>query len=242
MKSSYFFLRYGCRKREYGKEENDNNHSKFACAESSAIIDGVLGLDCTKEFCKNIISKLRDDIIGSVCKDDNLIKRFGSFLYSKYGPSQDELIRQSMRQLGRLIHQLRKMSNCQIIYLSDALEPENFNDIMKATKHLCSSENHILQLENQVPNLALKIAYALKKCVAIERGIALKKRDLRRNRSLLLFESLLDSERKKILRSRKVYAKTVKDNRMRGIDEKGRDGGGLCGDIGVRGMLSLDER
>lgn len=44
------------------------------------------------------------------------------------------------------------------------------------------------------PSLALKLGYAIKKCISIERGTALRSRNIKRNRSLLSLMHLMNME------------------------------------------------
>lgn len=155
-----------------------------------------------------------------------------------------------MRQIGRLIYQLRKNQKLKIKYLSNVLEPENIDDIVNATIQLCTAESGTSLQNYQVPSLALKIGYALKKCIAIERGIQIKKGNLQRNRRLLAFEAILDSEwGKKISagvsetinnRKSKMESMEVDDARLSGeINEREPEAGKVGDEIKVEGKFSL---
>ncbi|KAJ8931638.1 hypothetical protein NQ314_015432 [Rhamnusium bicolor] len=73
------------------------------------------------------------DAVSSVCKEDNLILNFGVFFFEKYHTTQSEFIRQSMRQLAKLVMEL-KNADTRIKNLSDALAPDKFDSIIKAPK------------------------------------------------------------------------------------------------------------
>ncbi|KAJ8909473.1 hypothetical protein NQ315_012787 [Exocentrus adspersus] len=99
-----------------------------------------------------------------------------------------------MHQLGRLTVELAK-KNTDVHKLIDAFTPEKFNAVVLATKSLCVTSNEIAKrTEFGIPSLALKIGYSIRKCIGIERGLCLRKGDLKRNEILLGFLSILDLE------------------------------------------------
>ncbi|CAH1163346.1 unnamed protein product, partial [Phaedon cochleariae] len=168
--------------------------SRQPAAESTSLLNGIYGQNLTQDFRSNILNKLRNDDISEICRKDDLILRYGAFLYEKYGSTQRELIRQSMRQLGRLTIELTK-GNTNVNKLIDALTPEMFDAVVSATKSLCStSTEEAKRTEFGIPSLALKIGYSIRKCIGIERGLCLRKGDLKRNDILLGFLSILDLE------------------------------------------------
>ncbi|KAG5892254.1 hypothetical protein JTB14_014624 [Gonioctena quinquepunctata] len=168
--------------------------SRQPAAESTSLLNGIHGHNLTEDFRSNILNKLRNDDISEICRKDDLILRYGAFLYEKYGSTQTELIRQSMRQLGRLTIEITK-ANTDVDKLIDALTPEKFDVIVSATKSLCSTSNEVAKrTEFGIPSLALKVGYSIRKCIGIERGLCLRKGDLKRNDILLGFLSILDLE------------------------------------------------
>lgn len=110
--------------------------SRLPAAESTALLNGIYGHNMTEDFRSNILNKMRDDEISKICHRDDLILRFGAFIYEKYSSTQSELIRQSMRQLGRLTIEIAK-KNTDVHRLIDALVPEKFDAVVSATKSLC---------------------------------------------------------------------------------------------------------
>lgn len=79
----------------------DFHCNKNVVAESEALLIQVYGGQLSEMFIKNVVSKLRSDEIGKCCRNDQLILKFGAMLYEKYDITQAELIRQSMRQIGK---------------------------------------------------------------------------------------------------------------------------------------------
>lgn len=172
------------------------SNSKHVIAESNAIMADIYGLGFTKDFTDVIISTFQLDNIGSICQSDILIMKFGAMQFEKYGKTQNELIRQTMRQLARLTIALQEISKNPSQSLRDFLVPENFDLVVQATKSISMSlkSDETCRPQYHTPSLALKLGYALKKCISIERGTALRSGNLKRNRSLLSFLHLMNME------------------------------------------------
>lgn len=176
------------------KNTNNTGENRHIIAESDALLNDAFGAEFSRDFVYNIISKLRDDDVGICCKEDTLIQRFGAMLFEKYGTTQCELIRQSMRQLARITLKLREIGKTKKT-LSDFLVPDMFDLIIQATKSLCAThQNSVRRPEFDTPSLALKIGYALRKCAAIKRGRFLRAGNLSGNETLTSFLTLMDLE------------------------------------------------
>ncbi|KAK9688430.1 hypothetical protein QE152_g35338 [Popillia japonica] len=146
------------------------------------------------DFTNNILMRMRDDEITKICREDQLILKFGFMMYEKYSTTQCELIRQSMRQMGRFFKEVNKIRP-EIKSLSNCLQPQYFDVIVQATKTLCVTNiNFAKRTEFQIPSLALKVGHSLKKCISYERGNALRSGNIKRNRELESFLSLMDME------------------------------------------------
>ncbi|KAJ8964936.1 hypothetical protein NQ314_004515 [Rhamnusium bicolor] len=157
------------------------NGGRHVIAESNAILSCIFGNEFSEDFRVHILNRLRDDDIGSYCREDILIKKFGAMLFEKHGLTQCEMIRQNMRQLARLTLELRQTT----------LEDVSLNHFF-----ICRSQqnNSTKRPEFQIPSLALKLGYALKKCANIQRGTALRQGDLKNNDLLLSFLQLMELE------------------------------------------------
>lgn len=182
-------LKYNCIERAKSQLE-----SRKPIGESNAMLAGINKLVDSLEYSVHIISKMRDDEITKECREDKLILKFGSMMFEKYNVTQAELIRQSMRQLGRLISQIKK-NHQNIDNLTQCLKPSNFEYIIEATKNICSTTSSLTNRPQfKTPSLALKIGHSLRKCANFERGDALRCGDIRKNRELENFLSLMDIE------------------------------------------------
>ncbi len=118
---------------------------------SAVLEEGVLKL----------LSRMRDDEITSVVRNDFCILRFAESLYSKHGYalSKHESIRQNIRQLGRFLQTMRKRS--PVLTLEDAVKPSNFLNVIEAVKETAGFDNN--QNSYKTPNLALQIGHSLLK-------------------------------------------------------------------------------
>ncbi|XP_050957643.1 uncharacterized protein LOC127158626, partial [Labeo rohita] len=123
--------------------------AKSTC--SSAVEEGVL----------KMLSRMHDDEIAALVRNDFCLLRFAESLYSKHGhdPSKHDYIRQKIRQLGRFLQTMRKRS--PVLTLEDAVKPSNFLNVIEAVKETAGFDknNNIYK----TPSLALKIGHSLLK-------------------------------------------------------------------------------
>nr|CAI5856621.1 unnamed protein product [Callosobruchus analis] len=187
-------LKYSCACMRDKNVLTSEKSLRLPAAESTTLLNEIYGHSLTEDFRSNILNKLRNDEISEICRKDYLILRFGAFVYEKYSSTQAELIRQSMRQLGRLtIAMARKNEHVQ--RLTDALTLKMFDAVVSATKSICLISQEVAKrTEFGIPSLVLKIGYSIRKCIGIERGLSLRKDGLKRNEALLAFLSILDLE------------------------------------------------
>lgn len=138
-------------------------YGKSIKKESSTIVNSML-VSSSAEFRKNILDKFRNDEITSILKTDDVIIGVGVLLYEKHGNSQNDLIRQTMRQLSRLVTSLRKNNPAyERKNLAFFLDCSKFDEIIEAVKELCivnAKENE--KNEYGIPSLALKIGHSEK--------------------------------------------------------------------------------
>nr|XP_023028017.1 uncharacterized protein LOC111516064 [Leptinotarsa decemlineata] len=122
------------------------------------------------------------------------IIKLGALLFEKFSAQQHDYIRQTMRQLGRLLLQMKSCDK-KISSLSEALRPVFFDNLLKAVKCLCSSSfNDQIVQKYGIPSLALKIGHSLRKCAQIVRSEALRKGDLNTDRETKGFMDIMDLE------------------------------------------------
>lgn len=137
---------------------------------------------------------MKRDEVFQVAQDDWLINEVGLFLVEKYGEKQQHLTSQKMRELARLLTELRAADFSPNAQLSDFIKPAKFDVVIRAVKSLSK-----FQIEEGVqrvatPSLSLKVGYSLKRCVSILRGKAFRTKDKDLQEDTDNFEKLLDSE------------------------------------------------
>lgn len=195
LSTMWHHTKYGCPT----KKKEKNITRRDIRGESQALLGTFISTETTPGFQKDIISTLQSDSIAEACKEDELILKLGSLLYLGYSVNQYDFIRQTMRQLGRLLLQTRN-TNHNIRAIFDLLLPINFEILITGVQNLCAaSRNNTNTLEYGIPSLALKLGHSLRKCAQIVRGIALRKGDLNCDRNMKSFIDLMELEwRKKV--------------------------------------------
>ena len=126
-------LKYKCTSKIKDSEPKTDSLGKGIIAESNAMLNGILRSNVSTSFITHVVNNFKNDNISSRCKEDQTIMRYGAFLYEKYSNTQSELIRQSMRQLGRLTLQMKTQGEI-FQNLGEVLTPEKFDAIITATK------------------------------------------------------------------------------------------------------------
>ena len=153
---------------------------------------------CCNDSSSSLLSKLfatmKSDAVSIVARNDWLIKEVGVLLVEKYGEKQNNLVSQKMRELARLLLQLRETDASPNSHLSDFIKPGKFDDVVTAVKSI--SKFHFEEGVQSVvtPSLPLKIGHSLRKCVNILRGHALRRKDKELEEDACNFEKLLVSE------------------------------------------------
>lgn len=147
--------------------------------ESYALLRTWSDTSVSLDFDKAILSQFRADDISEVCKRDILIIHLGALLFEKFSAHQHEYIRQTMRQIGRLVLEIKRLEST-IVEVKDLLLPKNFDTLIKAVRKLCLSSINDVRAQNfKIPSMALKLGHSLRKCAQIARGFALRKGDLK---------------------------------------------------------------
>ncbi|KAF5281925.1 hypothetical protein FQR65_LT14451 [Abscondita terminalis] len=194
-KHLWHHIKFTCSKKTQDDEMTLDNTGRHVIAESNAIVSNLFGSEMSTDYKINILNSLRDDDIGLYCKEDHLIVKFGAMQFEKYGLTQIDLIKQWMRQLSRLVLNLKEKF-VQNLHLIDFLKPEQFDIVVCTVKELCGCSSNDVTKRPQfaIRSLALKLGHSLKKCANIERGHALRNSDLKKNDLLLNFIHLMEME------------------------------------------------
>ena len=154
----------------------------------------AISSDTSGRLLSKVFATMKSDEISIAARNDWLIKEVGIMLVEKYGEKQNSLISQKMRELSRLLVQLRAKDASPASQLSDFIKPGRFDDIVSAVKSI--SKFHFEKGVQNVatPSLSLKIGHSLKKCINILRGHALRRKDTILEEDVNNFEKLIESE------------------------------------------------
>ena len=161
---------------------------------SKLLLYPAISSDSNSLCLSKIFATMRSDNVSIVARNDWLIKQIGVLLVEKYGEKQNSLVSQKMRELGRLLLELRKTDSNPASPLSDFINPERFDHVVSAVKNI--AKFHFDQGVQNVatPSLSLKIGHSLKKCINILRGHALRRKDKVLEEDVDNFEKLIDAE------------------------------------------------
>lgn len=125
------------------KLRSDDQPRHYA-ADGRLILDGALlaNRSVPKSFTSQVLTRMRDDTLTKVVKNDISIMKFGASLLRKLGPKRANDIAQRMRQLARLNVKLAEMSkgkNVWCIVLDAFLSGARFDRLIDALCQECES-------------------------------------------------------------------------------------------------------
>ena len=141
---------------------------------------------------KAALAKMKSDEVTIAARNDDLICKYGSIIAERHGQDNLHLVSQGIRQLSRLLIQLRT-NNSMGIHLKDFLKPEYFDHIVASVKTLCNFEESSAK-SVRITSLALKLGHAINKCITIQRGKALREKDQVLLQDMDNLEKLMGSE------------------------------------------------
>ena len=115
---------------------------------------------------QEILDKMNMDDVSLICKSDRLITQFGIRLYEKVGKEQYQYISTKLRELGRLVKELKRTdpSAPLVSYMS----PSKFEAVTAAVRKIAGYDTDTNKYV--IASLALKLGHSLKKCAAIEKA------------------------------------------------------------------------
>lgn len=116
---------------------------------------------------------MKNDVISRIVKSDSTIIAYGEKLCSRHGHDKEQhnYIRQKLRELARLLQELRLKDGSPNKELSEFIKPSDFRLITECCKGVAAFN----QSTNRygIPSVALKLGYTLQKCIKllIRKGI-----------------------------------------------------------------------
>ena len=137
-----------------------------------------LEMACSDMSFLKVLGSMRDDEISRVCRADSQILSFGRRLYNRCNETNENYVSTKMRELGRLLLQMRSDLKMDNLALRQALVPAHFDAMVNSTRKLCKfTTASSTQTTPVIPSLALKIGYSTKNCIYSIRSAAIKADD-----------------------------------------------------------------
>jgi hypothetical protein len=99
-------IKYNCLKTKTDESHVSNEKRHDFIGLSKALLGHTLSTEMSASFYENIILTLKKrDGVKEICTEDPLIVKLGMLLFEKFNVTKNDLIRQNMRRLGRLVLQ-----------------------------------------------------------------------------------------------------------------------------------------
>lgn len=176
-----------------GKKVVSNRHLRI---ESAMLLADPVSPDDTKgQLISHVLSIMQQDSITEAVEGDEVILTFGATLMEKGGSNESSYISQRMREIARLLLELRKHDQSDAS-LCEFIKPGKFDLVIKAVKNV---SGYFLPKDGnsagfRTPSLALKLGNTLRKCAAIIRGFALRRNQSEMKEDVNSYLQLHDSE------------------------------------------------
>ena len=125
---------------------------------------------------KEVLHTLRPDETSIVAKNDPCILQLTLREYRRIGDDRDRqaYICTNMREVARLLIQLRKDAKLPNAKLESFIVPQQCKVLLNAVRKLCGFHND--EHTHATPALALKLGHAVKYCATLLAGSAIEKR------------------------------------------------------------------
>ena len=122
----------------------------------------------TAEFKTNVVDHLRDDDIGNVCREDELILHLGKKLWNRNIKRERKPILAGMRRMGRLLLTFREVAGREDLQGKDLFDSSLFETLEEALVIITSKEDDVNDVKN---GLKLNLGYLLKKAANVQKAI-----------------------------------------------------------------------
>ena len=161
--------------KEGGEDEDEEHRSKNLQQQSRLLLLSQKPSQCS--LLNETIASMKSDKITIAARHDDLILKYGTHLAENVGGERLHEVSQGMRQLARLLLDLREKSSNESSNLEHFMKPEHFDLIIASVKSVCSFEQSGKTSAIGIPSLALKLGHSITKCAAILTGKALRQKD-----------------------------------------------------------------
>ena len=137
-----------------------------------------------------------ESVKKTVQKDD-LILQFGAVLLERKGESRAHDIAFKMRQLSRLVLEVRQITRNSTLTLHKIISGKYFDAVLQATKSLCgvqdtTTQNGVPMLNT--PSIGLHLGHSLAKVCQLKRGRSIRLADEQMKSDVTDFHTLLRDE------------------------------------------------
>jgi hypothetical protein len=184
---------------------NNTKNRSTVTAASRMLLEGATVSDqviVSQPFQNDILDRMRFDRLTRRARNDIIIMKYGSSLYHRHGRQRVHDISQQMRQLARLLLEVRfegEEADHQVT-LERCLSGRHFDRVVEATERLCKREidNDSGRPLFQKPSLGLKLGITLGNCADIKKGMAIRMGDKVMENEADAFLTLHKSDWKKI--------------------------------------------
>lgn len=140
--------------------------------------------ECSDDKFTSVLAVMNNDEVAHVVKSDATILQFGRELYESYEHTKEYHVSCKMREVGKMMYQLRKKHPAVTVY--EVITGRMFDAVVEATKVTCGIKPG--QKLKSIPSLALKIGHTMKKLAVLITNAGIKRHDdeTRRNGKMYL--------------------------------------------------------
>ena len=135
---------------------------------------------------------MKSDQISRVAKSDDTILKLGEKLCNKHGHDDDKhnYIRQKMRELARLLMELRRATDQPNNSLANFFHPKYYKYIVSCCRMVAGYDESRNRFG--VPSLALKLGHSLQKCLKVVIGSCIESQNKTKENEVEELQKLMD--------------------------------------------------
>ena len=152
----------------------------------------LLPNDNLNSLLHKVVCTMKQDQISRVAKSDETILKLGEKLCNKHGHENDKYnyVRQKMRELARLLMELRKTLGLPNHSLAAFFHPKYYRFLVTCSKNVAGFDESTNRFG--IPSLALKIGHSLQKCFKIVVASCIERRDKVKENEVEELQKLMD--------------------------------------------------
>lgn len=143
---------------------------------------------------KKLLNTFSSDAVSRTVKSDELILQFAERLFMKHGHDHDQYpaVRNTLREVARLLVDLRTTTNNPSADLKQFIRPIKFSNVVNSALNVAGFDPSTNTMKT--PSLALKIGHSIKKCAKIIKANGLQLGDDDSVRNASAFVELCEME------------------------------------------------